>query len=346
MRYNRLGNTGLFVSELSIGTMNFGASGPYAPMGTVEQPEAEKLLARGFEAGINLVDCSDTYSTGVSEEITGRALKATGAKRDEVLIATKVFGTMGPKPNQGGLSRAHILDSAKASLQRLRLDTIDLYQFHGFDPATPIEESLQAMTDLVRLGLVRYIGVSNCAAWQISHALGVARHHGLAKYASVQAFYSLAARDVEREIIPMAAAEGLGLLVWSPLAGGLLGGKFGRGKQGGEENRRTTLPFPPVDMDRAHSVIDALETLAQTKNTSVAQIALAWLLGRPRVASILVGARRLEQLEDNLGATSITFTEDELETLDEASKLPREYPGWMIAMWSQTRTEQLRNSRL
>ena len=237
------------------------------------------------------------------------------------------------------------MDSAKASLDRLQLEHIDLYQLHGFDPATPIEETLGALTDLVRQGLVRYIGVSNWAAWQIAQALGIARLHELATFASLQAYYTVAGRDVEREIVPMLASEGLGLLVWSPLAGGLLSGKFSREKQGGDGSRRTAMAFPPVDMDRAYGVIDVLTELAARKHASVAQIAIAWLLHQPRVTSVLLGTKRIEQLEDNLGAVDVVLSEEELRSLDGVSKLPAEYPGWMLEMWSQARATQLESSR-
>lgn len=265
MRYNKLGSTGLFVSELCFGTMTFGGSGGFEIMGNVQQAEADTLLARAFEAGINFIDTADTYSEGNSERITGQALKNLGIKRDEVVVATKVFGDMGSGPNRRGSSRNHILDGVQASLQRLQLDHIDLYQLHGFDPATPIEETLHALNDLVRQGLVRYIGVSNWAAWQITKALGISSLHGLEKVASLQAYYSLAGRDLEREIIPMLASEGLGLLVWSPLAGGLLSGKFSRDQHGQAGSRRSAMQFPPVEMDRAYNIIDTLGTMAEQK---------------------------------------------------------------------------------
>lgn len=341
VRYNKLGSTGLFVSELCFGTMTFGGSGNFAVMGTVQQAEADALVARALEGGVNFIDTADTYSEGASERITGQALKNLGVKRDEVIVATKVFGDIGSGPNARGSSRSHILDGAQASLERLQLEHIDLYQLHGFDPATPIEETLGALDDLVRQGLVRYIGVSNWAAWQISKALGIANLHGLAKFASLQAYYTLAARDLEREIVPMLESEGLGLLVWSPLAGGLLSGKYSRNKQGEEGSRRVAMAFPPVDMARAYNVIDVLERLAECKQVTVAQLALGWLLHQPRVTSVLLGSRRLEQLSDNLGAANVVFSAEELQQLDEVSRLPAEYPGWMLGMWGQARVQQL-----
>ncbi len=345
MRYNRLGNTGLFVSELSFGTMTFGSTHNYAHMGSVQQTEADTLLARALEAGINFIDTADTYSSGNSERITGQALKNLGVERDEIIVATKVFGETGSNPNAQGSSRNHILDGAHASLERLQLDHIDLYQLHGFDPATPLEETLEALSDLVRQGLVRYIGVSNWAAWQVSKALGLSRAHSWARFASMQAYYTLAARDVEREIVPMAQGEGVGLLAWSPLAGGLLSGKFSHNRDAVEGSRRAAMAFPPVDMERAYSIIDAHEHMALSKGVSVAQLALAWLLHQPNVTSVLLGTRKLEQLEDNLGAPNVEFSSEELKTLADASDLPTEYPGWMLSFWSAARVKQLEDAR-
>ena len=344
MRYNRLGSTGLFVSELCFGTMTFGTTGPYAVMGSVGQADADALLARALEAGVNFVDTADTYSGGNAERITGQALRNLGVRRDEVVVATKVFGETGGGPNQRGSSRAHVLDGVRASLERLQLDHVDLYQLHGFDPATPAEETLRALDDLVRQGLVRYVGVSNWAAWQVAKALGVAERLGLARFASLQAYYTLAGRDAERELLPMLASEGLGMLVWSPLAGGLLSGKFGRGQEAAG-TRRAAMPFPPVDTERAYGVIDVLRPMAAAKGASVAQLALAWLLHRPRVTSVILGTRTRAQLDDNLGAVDVTFTDDELHALDAASRLPAEYPGWMLETWSAARAGQLAGSR-
>ena len=345
MRYNKLGSTGLFVSELCLGTMTFGASGRFEALGNVGQSDADAMLDRAFGAGINIVDTADTYSGGESERILGRALKNVGKARDEVVIATKVFGYMGDGPNAQGSSRGHILDAAKASLRRLDTDYIDLYQLHGFDVATPIEESLEALDDLVRQGHVRYVGVSNWAAWQISKALGISALRRLEKFASLEAYYSIVARDLEREIIPMLASEDVGLLVWSPLAGGLLGGKVTRDRSSEDGTRRSAMQFPPVDMPRAYDVIDALAEIAQQRNVSVAQLAIAWLLHQHRVTSVIVGARRLDQLNDNVGSVDIALGPQELQRLDTVSALPAEYPGWMLDMWGGARTEQLAKTR-
>ncbi|WP_144156282.1 aldo/keto reductase [Paraburkholderia sp. BCC1885] len=330
MKYNTLGNTGLFVSELCLGTMTFGGQGIWANMGALSQVEAQGLIGRALEHGINFIDTADIYSTGAAEEMVGQSLKNLGVKREDVVIATKVYGPMGAGPNDNGNSRAHILDSVKGSLKRLQIDHIDLYQLHGFDTATPIEESLSALDTLVRQGLVRYVGVSNWAAWQMARALGISERLNLAKIVTSQNYYTVAGRDVEREIVPLAKAEKLGLLVWSPLAGGLLSGKFGRAKEAQDGSRRKTFDFPPVNVEKAYDVIDVLETIAQSKGATVAQIALAWLLHQPQVSSVIVGAKRIEQLDDNVGATEITLSADELTQLNAVSELPKEYPAWFF----------------
>jgi len=344
VRYNRLGTTGLFVSELSLGTMTFGGSGPFQAIGTVSQAEADQLVACAFEAGVNLFDTADTYSDGLSEEITGNALRSLGLPRDRFLVATKVFGVVAPPPNGAGASRAHIMDGVKASLRRLGFDHIDLYQIHGFDPATPIEETLRALDDLIRQGHIRYVGVSNWAAWQVAKALGAADRLGIARPVSLQAYYSVAGRDLEREVVPMLLSEGAGLLVWSPLAGGLLSGKFGRDRSAATGDRRAVLPFPPVDQERAYTVIEAMRTVAESKGVSVAQIALAWILHQRAVTSVIVGAKRLDQLVDNLAAAQVTLDAEELREITEASNLPPEYPHWMIEFWSAGRAQQLAQS--
>ncbi|MBO7746203.1 aldo/keto reductase [Paenibacillus sp. MWE-103] len=346
MRYKKLGSTGLFVSELAFGTMTFGGTDAFRVMGQVGQAEADALLARAFEAGINFIDTADTYSGGESERITGQALKNLGIKRDDVVVATKVFGDIGTGPNHRGSSRGHIMDAVKGSLQRLQLDHIDLYQLHGFDPATPVEESLSALNDLVRQGLVRYIGVSNWAAWQIQKAIGLSKLRDFEKFASVQAYYSLAGRELEREIIPMAESEGLGLMIWSPLAGGFLSGKYSREQSSVDGSRRTDLDFPPVNKEQAYDIIDVLKKMAEQKQATVAQLALSWLLHQPAVTSIIIGTKSVNQLNDNIGATAIRLTEAELQALNEASKLSAEYPGWMLESWSAGRTQQLQEARI
>ncbi len=339
MRYNPLGRTGLFVSELCLGTMTFGGtSGVWAAMGGLGDDDASALVKAALDAGVNFIDTADVYGSGRSEEITGAALKSLGVDRGEIVVATKAFGEMGKGPNGRGTSRYHLMNAVDASLKRLGLDHIDLYQIHGFDVATPIEEQLRGLDAIVASGRVRYIGVSNWAAWQVMKALGYSDHHGLARFASVQAYYSIAGRDLERELIPMMQAEGVGLMVWSPLAGGFLSGKY---QDGAGDGRRKSFDFPPVDPVRGDAVIAAMRPVAEAHGVSVARIALAWLLHQPAVTSVIVGAKRPDQLADNLAAGDIVLTADQLKTLDEASALPREYPGWMTAFQGAYRAGQL-----
>lgn len=342
MRYNLLGQTGLFVSELCLGTMTFGGTeGMWGKIGTLQQADAERLIGQALDAGINLIDTADVYAEGMSEQITGQALKNLKIAREDVLVASKVFGETGKGPNARGATRGHILDGVKASLKRLQLDHIDLYQIHGFDPATPIEETLRALDQLVRHGHVRHIGVSNWAAWQIAKALGISERLGLARFESLQAHYTVAGRDLERELIPMLRSEGVGLMVWSPLAGGLLSGKYGREQQAEEGSRRMAFDFPPVDKNRAWECIDLMRPIAQTHGVSVAQVALAWLLHQPQVSTVIVGAKRPDQLADNIGATRVTLSPAELEQIDSVSRLPPEYPGWMLDRQGEFRRNQL-----
>ena len=344
MRYTRFGSTGLFVSELCLGTMTFGGgdgSGIWSHIGQLQQPEVDGLMRRALDAGINFIDTANVYSNGESERLTGQALRNLGVSRGDVVVATKVFGEMGTGANARGLSRYHILESVKASLKRLQLDHIDLYQVHAFDVVTPMEETLRALDTLVQQGLVRYIGVSNWAAWQITKALGMSERLGLARFESLQAYYTIAGRDLEREIVPMLKSEGVGLLVWSPLAGGFLSGKFTREGSGESGSRRTTFDFPPVERERAYDVIDAMRGIADSKGVSVAQIAIAWLLHQPVVTSVIIGAKRVEQLDDNIAATKVTLSAEDLVALDKASALPAEYPGWMLDRQGATRRQQL-----
>ena len=346
MRHHPLGRTGLFVSELCLGTMTFGGStGIWGHIGNLQQADAERLVGQALDAGINFIDTADVYSGGMAEQITGQALKNLKVARENVVVATKVFGETGAGPNHRGAARGHILDGIKASLKRLQLDHIDLYQIHGFDPATPIEETLRALDQLVRQGHVRYVGVSNWAAWQVAKAIGIAERLDLARPASLQAYYTIAGRDLERELIPMLSSEGVGLMVWSPLAGGLLSGKYGREQQAEEGSRRTRFDFPPVNRDRAFDCVDAMRPIAKAHGVSVAQVALAWLLHQPQVTSVIVGAKRPDQLADNLAATRLTLGADDLAALDAVSRLPPEYPGWMFERQGEYRRKQLREGR-
>jgi len=276
------------------------------------------------------------YSEGLSEMMTGQAIRDLGLKRDDLVIATKVRGTMGTGINNSGLTRKHILQQANESLIRLNMDYIDLYQIHGFDPLTPIEETLEALDSLVKSGKVRYIGCSNLAAWQIMKALGVSAQQHLSKFVSLQAYYTIAGRDLEREVVPMLLDQKVGLMVWSPLAGGFLSGKYTR-EANAEEGRRVNFDFPPVNKDKAFDIIDVMQEIAVAKDVTVAQVALGWLLHQPVVTSVIIGAKRPEQLQDNLKAVDLKLTVDELAQLETVSKLSAEYPGWMIERQSADR---------
>ena len=342
MRYNPLGRTGLYVSELCLGTMTFGGTeGMWHQIGALQQTDAEKLVGQALDAGVNFIDTADVYAGGASEIIAGQALKNLKVKREDVVVATKVFGQTSDGPNGRGLARGHILDGCKASLKRLQLDHIDLYQVHGFVPATPIEETLRALDQLVRHGHVRYVGVSNWAAWQIMKALGIAERLGLARFESLQAYYSVAGRDLERELVPMLQSEGVGLMVWSPLAGGFLSGKYGRDQPVEKGSRRLAFDFPPVDKEKAWNCIDVMRPIAQAQGVSVAQVALAWLLHQPQVTSVIVGAKRPEQLVDNLAAADLVLHADALEQISQASGLLPEYPGWMFERQGEFRRKLL-----
>jgi len=339
VRYHLLGQTGLYVSELCLGTMTYGgAKGIWESIGTLQQEAVNEQVQFAFDAGINFIDTANVYSMGKSEMLLGQALKTLALPREQLIVATKSTGSIDETPNGRGQSRHHIFHQVDASLQRLQLDYIDLYQIHGFDPLTPFEESLCALNDVVRSGKVRYIGLCNLAAWQIMKALGVSEQKGFAKFVSVQAYYTIAGRDLEREVVPLLQDQKLGLMVWSPLAGGLLSGKYKAADDKGPAGaRRTTFDFPIVDKQRAFKCVDAMRPLAQQRQVSVAQIALAWLLAKPFVSSVIIGARSMEQLRDNVAATRVQLTEDEIKMLDDVSQLPPEYPGWMLAFQGQAR---------
>jgi aryl-alcohol dehydrogenase-like predicted oxidoreductase len=326
MKYRHLGATGLYVSELCLGTMTFGGAGYWEVIGKQGQGDADEMVGRALDAGINFFDTADVYSFGEAEKLLGKALDK---RRDKVVIATKVRARMTPDPNDVGRSRAHIFASIDASLRRLGTDWIDLYQIHGFDPVTPLDETLRALDDLVRMGKIRYIGASNLAAWQLMKALGISERERIARFVSLQAYYTVAGRDLEREVVPLLRDQRVGLMVWSPLAGGFLTGKFSRdGSEPG--TRRAQFDFPPIDKERAFKVVDAMKPIAKAHDVSVATVALAWLLSRDVVTTVIIGAKSKSQLEDNLKAPSVTLTADDLKTLDEVSALPPEYPGWMI----------------
>ena len=329
MKYNLLGNTGLYVSELCLGTMTFGGRGMWTAIGTLPQDQVNSLVKQSVDGGINFIDTANVYSEGLSEQMTGQAIRDLGLKRDDLVIATKVRGQMGEGPNEVGLSKKHILQQADESLARLKMDYIDLYQIHGFDRLTPLEETLEALDVLVKSGKVRYIGCSNLAAWQLMKALGISAQQHLSKFVSLQAYYTIAGRDLERELVPLLLDQKLGLMVWSPLAGGLLSGKYSRDAET-KEGRRVNFDFPPVNKEKAFDIVDVMRKIADNKGVSVAQIALSWLLHQPAVSSVIIGANKPEQLADNLNSVNIKLDESELKELDEVSKLDPEYPGWMI----------------
>jgi aryl-alcohol dehydrogenase-like predicted oxidoreductase len=336
MKYKLLGNTGLKVSELCLGTMTFGGRGIWTAIGTVPQDAVNGLVRQAVDAGVNFIDTANVYSEGLSEEMTGKAIRDLGLNRHDLVIATKVRGQMGPGPNHSGLSRKHILQQADESLARLKMDHIDLYQIHGFDAQTPMQETLEALDTLVRNGKVRYIGCSNLAAWHIMKALGISELRHLSRFVSLQAYYTVATRDLERELVPMLLDQKMGLMVWSPLAGGFLSGKFTR-RDTAREGRRVNFDFPPVNKEKAYELIDRMQVMADEKQVTVAGIALAWLLHQPVVTSVIVGAKKSEQLADNLRSVDIQLTAQELARLDEIGKPASEYPAWMIARQSGDR---------
>jgi aryl-alcohol dehydrogenase-like predicted oxidoreductase len=332
MKYRLLGNTGLYVSELCLGTMTFGSSGFWKVMGGLGQEPVNTLVGQALDSGINFIDTANVYSIGQSESLVGQALKDLRQPRDQVVVATKATGSMDELANGRGQSRYHLMSALDASLRRLQLDHVDLYQLHGFDPLTPLEESLSTLNDMVRSGKVRYVGLCNLAAWQVMKALAISDRHGWARFASVQAYYTLAGRDLERELLPLIRDQRLGLMVWSPLAGGLLTGKFDREGKGPGDSRRDTFDFPPVDKQRAFDCVDAMRPIAARHGVSVAQVALGWLLAQPDVSSVIIGARTVAQLTDNIAATRLALSPEDIAMLDTVSQLPVEYPGWMIAL--------------
>ena len=331
MRYKTLGGTGLLVSEICLGTMTFGGKGFWTVIGTLDQSSCDQIVARALEQGVNFIDTANVYSEGLSEEVTGLALRNSGKARSDYVLATKFNGAVGKGANDRGSSRGHIMDQVKLSLKRLGTDYIDLYQVHAQDELTPVEETMRALEDLVRQGHVRYVGVSNWAAWRVAKANTLARERHWTPFSTTQSYYSIAGRDLERDIVPMITEEKIGLMVWSPLAGGFLSGKFGRNIANPEGARRTEFDFPPINRERAFDCIEVMRDIGAAKGVSVARIALAFVLQRPFVMSVIIGAKTVAQLDDNIAATAVTFTPDELDRLDKVSALPPEYPGWMIA---------------
>lgn len=335
MEYRRLGETGLRVSELCMGTMTFGSN--FFGIGALGQEASGELVARAVESGVNFFDTANVYSYGESEEILGRAIKGLDAARESFVIATKVRGAMSEGAiagtgdvNNVGLSRKHIMESCEASLRRLGTDYIDLYQVHGWDALTPVEETLRALDDLVRQGKVRYLGCSNWTARHLSKALAVSEGRGWERFVSLQAYYSLVGRDLEHELLPLCVEEGLGVLPWSPLSGGFLTGKYRREDPSPEGARRSNFHFPPIDEARGFDAVDALEEVARSRGVSIAQTALAWLLARRGVTSVIIGANKMSQLEDNLKAVELKLSAEEVERLSATTAPAALYPQWMV----------------
>ncbi len=340
MQYKTLGDTGLLVSKLCFGAMTFhGGSGLFKMLGSSNQAEADELVKACVNSGINFFDTADVYSEGGSEEMLGQSLQNLGIARKDVVIATKCFGRMGPGHNDIGASRKHIIEAVDASLKRLKTDYIDLYQIHGTDPITPIEETLRALDTLVNQGKVRYVGCSNWAAWRLQRALDVSEFKNLARFETLQAYYSIAGRELERELVPLMENSKTGLLVWSPLAGGLLSGKFSRENQKPANSRRSEFDFPIVDKERTWKILDVINPIAKEHHCSAARIALAWLLAKPVVTSVIIGARNLRQLEDNCASVDVKLSDAQMKALDEISTLPPEYPGWMIPFQASDRVD-------
>jgi aryl-alcohol dehydrogenase-like predicted oxidoreductase len=336
VEYRQLGRSGLRVSTITLGTMGFGGTGWAKAIGSLDVDAARRQIAMARDAGVNLIDTADVYSDGLAEEILGKAL---GSDRDEVLVATKVRMPMGAGPNDAGLSRHHVIRGAEASLRRLGTDRIDLYQVHEWDGQTPLEETLSALDALVTSGKVRYVGASNYAAWQLMKALGVADQRGLARFVSQQIYYSLQSRDAETELVPLSIDQGLGILVWSPIAGGLLSGKYRRGVPAPAGSRHLgDWDEPPVhDQDKLYDTVEVLVGIGEAHGVSAARVALAYLLAKPAVTSLIVGARTEEQLADNLAAAELTLSDDEIARLDEVSADPLRYPYWHQAKTSSDR---------
>ncbi|HYP30079.1 MAG TPA: aldo/keto reductase [Blastocatellia bacterium] len=342
MKYRQLGSTGLKVSELCLGTMTFGSN--FYTIGAVDQQGSDRMVARALEAGINFFDTADMYSFGESEEILGRALEASGAKRESVVIATKVRSPMSEGAISGtgdlnnvGLSRKHIMEACDASLRRLGTDYIDLYQVHGWDVRTPIEETLRALEDLVRQGKVIYLGCSNWSARHLAKAVAVAGAKGWSRFVSLQAYYSLVGRDLEHELLPLCLEEGLGVLPWSPLSGGFLSGKYRRDNPNPEGARRVNFDFPPIDRERGYDAIEVLVALAEEKDATPAQVALAWLLAQTGVSSVIIGASKMSQLEDNLKAVDVELTREEVARLSATTAPGALYPQWMVERQNEGR---------
>jgi aryl-alcohol dehydrogenase-like predicted oxidoreductase len=330
MKYKQLGKTGVLVSELCLGTMTFGGRGYWKAIGQLPEDEATQMVKVAIDNGINFIDTANAYSEGLSEQLLGKALKNLGISHQSVFIATKVRIRMGAGANQVGLSKLHILDSIDDSLNRLGLTHIDMLYIHGVDPITPLEETMRGLEDAVRAGKVRYLGISNHPAWMVVKANSIAERMGWSKFVASQNFYSLASRDIEREILPMALSEGISIMPWSPLAGGFLSGKFSRTQKTAGNSRRDEFDFPPINKEKAYDIIDVMTKIGERHNVSAARVALSWTKDKPGVTSVIIGAKRQDQLLDNIACTQLQLTQDEIKELDTISALTPEYPGWMV----------------
>jgi aryl-alcohol dehydrogenase-like predicted oxidoreductase len=336
MKYRQLGRTGAFVSEIALGAGTFGGN-PDA--GGMDQATADALVRCAIEHGVNILDTADAYQNGQSEQLLGQAIRNLGLKRESIFVTSKVQNPMGPGPTDRGASRLHIMDGVKASLKRLQLDYVDLYQIHSHDPVTPIEETVRALEDLVAQGLVRYVGASNWPAYRISKALAIADRFGWARFATTQAYYCLSGRDIERELVACAQEEGIGILAWSPLDGGFLSGKVPREGAAPPGTRQSVLQgYPPVNKPRAWDCVDVMREIAGEIGCTIPQVAIAWVLHRPAITSAIVGARRVEQLADTLAAVDVVLTDEHMARLDVPSRLPSEYPEWIITKQAPSRT--------
>jgi len=331
MKYNFLGNTGLVVSEICFGTMTFGGTGGiWEAIGKTQHKEVNELMKVVVDSGINFIDTANVYSYGESERLLGQSIKDNGINRNDLVIATKVRGRMSAGLNNVGLSRYHIFQSVDESLQRLQLDHIDILYVHGVDPKTPVEEIVRSLNDIVLTGKVRYVAVCNWPAWMVMKALGIAEKHGWNKFVGMQYFYSLAGRDIEREILPLALDQNLAVMPWSPLAGGFLSGKYTRNTEKAGDSRRDNFDFPPVNKSKTYDIIDVIAEIGTAHGVSVAEIALAWVRQQRGVTSTIIGAKNIAQLQANIKSTEVQLSEEDLKKIDEVSALPKEYPGWML----------------
>ncbi len=339
MKYNQLGKTGVLVSELCLGTMTFGGRGFWEAIGRLQQDEVNGIVKTAIDHGINFIDTADGYSEGLSEKLLGASLKSLGINRQHIFIATKLRIRMGQDVNQVGLTRHHIAYAVDDSLERLGLSHIDLLYIHGIDPVTPLEETMRGLEEVVRAGKVRYIGISNHPAWMVVKANAIADGMGWNQFCASQNYYSIAGRDIERDILPMAISEGISIIPWSPLAGGFLSGKYTRDINTAGDSRRDSFDFPPIDKEKAYDIIDVLIRIGRENSVSAARVALAWMRQKEGISSILIGAKNVDQLTDNIASTTLNLNPEEMEQLDDISQITPEYPGWMMERQMEDRAD-------